>query len=487
MSTTSRGFFGAPLPSKGVALGLPEGPRLARVVSVLLAIYYLSVPVVRFGLIPVGSTFVQISDLLFLVTGGAWFVAVLTKALPLPPMRLIAPCAALLAAAVVSLSATPQLKMSLIKLVGLAYLVGIALVTSSVGRQSRKALAFVLATFSAGAMLTGLLGTLSIAMFYAGIRDRSINVFLWNTGSVPVGNYPRVVVFFMNANMLCHYLLVGLGAMGMLAPLVERRVRKWLLVASLPMALTAAFTLSTGFGGIGLGAVLGWIWWQTSERSVKLWRDVPLALGAVAGAAGFALITIFLLVPAGKGDVRMGPVDLSYETSGRVAVWKSSAETFATHPLRGIGIGNPAAMTDHPRALNATEVIGTDKERKGMMPFEAHNIWLNVAAQLGLVGLLPFLWLCFEVVRASWPKRTADKALFATQIAAVSTWIAAMAYHGWFGAFEDSRQFWCFCGFAAALYLAERDVAAKQAKERAPAAQTDPSPPLASTPEEETA
>lgn len=468
---------------EGVALGLPDGSRLARVVAVLLALYFLAVPVVRFGTIPVGSTFIQASDLLFLLTGGAWFLAVLTKALPLPPVRLLAPSIALLAAAVVSLSATPHLKMSIIKLVGLAYLVAIGFVTASVGRQSKKALAFVLGAFSAGAILTGVLGTLSVLMFYAGIRDRSINVFLWNTGSVPVGNYPRVVVFFLNANMLCSYLLVGLGAIGMLAPLVRPTLRKWLVVAAIPIVITAVFTLSTGLGGIGLGGVLAWIWWQMSERRVKLWREVPLALGALAGAAGLALITIFLLVPAGKGDLRMGPVDLSYETSGRVAVWKSAAETFASHPIRGIGIGNPAAMTDHPRALNATDALGTPRERKGLMPFEAHHVWLNIGAQLGLLGLLSFVWLTYEVLKASWPRRVAGKALFATQIAAVSAWVAAVGYHGLFGAFEDSRQYWCFFGFAAALGALVTEHVASPEKAGAPS--VSPNPVSAST--EETA
>lgn len=446
MSRSSSEVFG-----EGVALGLPDGSRLARLVAVLLAVYFLAIPLVRIGQIPVGSTFVQISDLLFLITGGAWLVAVVTKALPLPPMRYVAPCLALLASAVVSLSATPHLRMSIIKLVGLAYLVAIGFVTASVGRQSKKALAFVLASFSAGAIITGILGTLSVLMFYAGIRDRSINVFLWNTGSVPVGNYPRVVVFFLNANMLCSYLLVGLGAMGMLLPLVRRSLRRWLVVAAIPIVITATFTLSTGLGGIGLGGVLGWIWWQSSERRVKLWREVPLTVGALGAAAGLALITIFLLVPAGKGDLRLGPVDLSYETSGRVAVWKSAAETYAAHPVRGIGIGNPAAVTDHPRALNATDALGTPRERKGLMPFEAHNVWLNVAAQLGSLGLFSFIWLSFEVLRHSWPRRSAGKALFAAQIAAVSAWVAAVGYHGLFGAFEDSRQYWCFFGLAAAL------------------------------------
>ncbi len=57
--------------ARGLAGVLPDGPPLARVVAVLLALYFLAMPVVRFGMIPVGSTFIQAADLLFVLTAAA--------------------------------------------------------------------------------------------------------------------------------------------------------------------------------------------------------------------------------------------------------------------------------------------------------------------------------------------------------------------------------------------------------------------------------
>jgi O-antigen ligase len=438
-----------------LGISVPSGALLQRLTTALLGAYFVTIPVVRVGLIPVGPTFVQLSDLLFALTAVVWGAAVLKRVLPLPPVALIVPTALLFIAALISMTGSANVKTSVVKLVGLAYLIGVSWVTASVARHSLRGFAFALAAFITGASVTGLFGTLSAIMFYAGIRDRSINVFLWNSGSVPTGNYPRIVVFFMNANMLCSYLLIGLGAIAMLLPFVRKAIRTWLLIACIPMAITCLFTLSTGLGGIGLLFAVVWIWRQASAKSVKLWREGPLATGAITGAVGLALITIFLMVPAGKGDVRLGPIDLSFETSGRVAVWKSAAETFATHPARGVGIGMPAAVTDHPRALNTTEQLGTARERKGPMPFEAHNVWLNVAAQLGIVGIVAFIWLNFRLLRDIWPKQRASAmggAFQVAEVAAVATWIAAVGYHGLFGAFEDSRHYWVFFGFLAALH-----------------------------------
>lgn len=75
------------------------------------------------------------------------------------------------------------------------------------------------------------------------------------------------------------------------------------------------------------------------------------------------------------------------ETSnkGRLEIWRDSVVSFSHHPILGIGIGN------FPLALS--ERIGTSK-----MGASAHNIYLDVAVEMGLAGLLAFLWISWIIL-----------------------------------------------------------------------------------------
>ncbi len=460
-----------------LARWLPDTPSSVRAAYLAFAAFAFVVPLVRVALVPVGSTMIQVADFLFLVCTGLYVHGLIRRRIPLPPMKWVLASVAFFAASGVSIIGTENPKASLIKLVATGYLLTIAALTYGLASRSKAGLRFVLASWGGAAALTGVLGVLGVLMFYAGIKDRSVNVFLWNYGSVPVGGYPRVVVLFMNANMLCSYLLVGLGTLAMLAPLVERRWLRWMVLAGAAMCVTATFTLSTGLGGIALAIALGWILWRHRIGKLMLVREGALGVGALGAAAGLALITIFLLVPKGKGDVHLGPVDLSLETSGRVSVWESSAETFAHHPIKGIGVGTLVAITSHPHALNTADKIGTAAMVTKPMRMEAHNVWLNVAAQVGLLGLVPFLALVAFVTRGAWPQRADGSPWAEIKIAAFACLVGALYYHGFFGSFEDSRQYWFL--FGAILAAAKLADAERVAEAEAPAMVEGSTPVLA--------
>jgi O-antigen ligase len=74
------------------------------------------------------------------------------------------------------------------------------------------------------------------------------------------------------------------------------------------------------------------------------------------------------------------------ETSnkGRMEIWHDSAVSVRRHPLLGIGIGN------FPFALE--EKITTSK-----MGASAHNIYLDVAVEMGLIGALIFIWMSWKI------------------------------------------------------------------------------------------
>ncbi len=74
------------------------------------------------------------------------------------------------------------------------------------------------------------------------------------------------------------------------------------------------------------------------------------------------------------------------ETSnkGRMEIWSDSVSSFAKHPVMGIGIGN------FPLALS-------EKTATSKMGASAHNIYLEVLVEMGLVGLGIFAWLLYRI------------------------------------------------------------------------------------------
>lgn len=96
--------------------------------------------------------------------------------------------------------------------------------------------------------------------------------------------------------------------------------------------------------------------------------------GKVAGEEKYALL---------KRTWSISDMD---ETSnkGRMEIWKDSAASVAKHPVLGIGMGN------FPLALS--EKISTAK-----MGASAHNIYLDVAVEMGILGLAAFIALLWMI------------------------------------------------------------------------------------------
>lgn len=109
----------------------------------------------------------------------------------------------------------------------------------------------------------------------------------------------------------------------------------------------------------------------TANQDVQLIRE-----GKMAGSEKFALL---------KRTWSISDMD---ETSnkGRLEIWRDSAASFARHPLTGIGLGN------FPLALS--EKVTTAK-----LGASAHNIYLDIAVETGIFGLLAFLVLLWRLGR----------------------------------------------------------------------------------------
>jgi O-antigen ligase len=79
-----------------------------------------------------------------------------------------------------------------------------------------------------------------------------------------------------------------------------------------------------------------------------------------------------------------------------MGIWKASFQSILKHPILGVGIGN------YPVVLN--EDISAAK--KGA---SAHNLYLDVASEMGILGLIVLLMIFFEIFKLCWKKFKEDK------------------------------------------------------------------------------
>lgn len=327
------------------------------------------------------------------------------------------------AAAGISAIGSPDPRRSLVKLLGLGLLATLYLCAGHFQKR-------IAAWWLGGAAVAGVLGLVGAALFYLGARTRFDNPFIAAYGSIPVGNYPRVVALFANPNMYMSYLAASLAVVAWVWPDARGRWRTALVALAAVLLANAALTLSVGLGGLALGAGL---WWYLRRGPARV-----LVLGAgVAAALGFAALMFVNLVPRGQGDVSVGPWDVQLAEGGRVDIWRGALRTAGAHPLTGKGYGTLVASTTNPRATVSMEKWGTAAMADGgAVELEAHDVWLNVLGQTGFLGLAAFVAFIFLALRRA-------------PAAILCGLVATLLYHGLFAALEDARHVWLLLGLAA--------------------------------------
>ncbi|MFF2274923.1 O-antigen ligase family protein [Agromyces sp. NPDC058126] len=187
-------------------------------------------------------------------------------------------------------------------------------------------------------------------------------------------------------NLLAMTALLGLIVFGtMLAAGTMRRVSGifWLAVAGAVFALTRSATviLVAAVVLVALGFAL-WARRMGPERR----RGVYWAAGG-ALVASVTLLAVFwnqLLELFGKGE----------DLTGRLDIWDAVIGMIGERPIAGwgwVGYWNPFVEPFSDLAV-----------RKGVVYLQAHNAWLDVWMQLGIIGLLAFAAIVIGALWRSW-------------------------------------------------------------------------------------
>lgn len=190
-------------------------------------------------------------------------------------------------------------------------------------------------------------------------------------------------------------LMLGLG--GLFGAITGRRLRLTLLL--LPMCALLAAGLGVSWSrGAWLGAAAGlaaMILFAPRRR----WIGGALVIG---GVGGFIVLAGLGLLPGsvvarlsdfagdltGIDDVRGQEISNErYAVLERLAHWQAAIGMMTDHPWLGVGFGNYEVAYPHYALMNWKYPLG-----------HAHNYYLNVWAETGLIGFVSYLFGCLAII-----------------------------------------------------------------------------------------
>ncbi|MFV0389988.1 MAG: O-antigen ligase family protein [Pyrinomonadaceae bacterium] len=373
------------------------------------------------------------TDFLFLITGFIWFALVLMRKLELRFSAVYYGFAAYILAFFVSALFSTNPSKSAIKMLAVTYLLALSVLSFNLLRTRRHVKQALYALF-VGAAVSCATAIITILLFYADRTSHLLFYTLSHYGTLPPGNYPRIQSTFYNPNMFCDFLCL------IFAALLGCRKLEWisagifyLLLGGLSIA--AVFTISPCLGGLFLIAGL-WMIAYNKGRGAKF-----------AGFAGIAISVLFFLstlvtpIPYAEAPWKLNlPIsNVTLYPSSRTLVQTSALQTFLANPLTGKGIGIDAAYAEYVNPSGRMETL-----------LDAHQMWLSIASQTGVLGLITFIYLLYMVYSGV---RTGDfnSASGTLKLMLSLGLTGAFLYAGLSGSFEDARHIWVWIGFCAAV------------------------------------
>lgn len=285
----------------------------------------------------------------------------------------------------------------------------------------------------AGTAIVALVGTASLVLFLADPGSPLLEYTRFHFGTLPPGDYPRLRLTFLNANMACNYLTVSLVLL-----LVARRlawvgpVQFYVLLAGI--AIGAALTISPGLGGVIL-AIGVWAWLLERERRPAL-AKLFLGGGLLAALLFVVAMAVTPIVhPTAPFLIRVPLIGIDLAPSGRLMTWIEAVRNFLADPLLGRGIGADAVDVRYQSPSGSLQTL-TD----------AHNVFLSVAVQGGIAGLAALIAILVFVVRRTLPLRLLPGDRNVAAVGLGAAFLIAFAYEGLGGSFEDARHLWVLFG-----------------------------------------
>ncbi len=409
-----------------------------------------------------GGFILDSGQVLLLLTLASWIGrGMVRRRLVLPATRLKIPLAVFMLAAVLSLPGAISIELGIKELLKWVEIALIAMMVADLARPSSGAQS---EEVGASNYLPGR-DRILVMLLMAGLLQAAVGIWQFGLrGDGPehfaiLGGFYRAYGTFEQPNpyggfmnltaLLALGTMIGrlstfaesLGRRGESSPRVERHKAlrsspgQWLvfaivLVSSVAATLGLIFSWSRGawLGFVAGAAVLLLYWPERLRRGLLLLASVSF-LCIVVLLVGVRLD----MVPAGAidrlsdfrqdvfyGDVRGVDInDANYAVLERLAHWQASLEMARDHLWLGVGFGNYEAAYATYALINWPDALG-----------HAHNYYLNILAETGVIGLVAYLFLWLVVIRQTaaclkrsrWPDRGVVLGLLAA-------WVAISLHH----------------------------------------------------------
>ncbi len=233
------------------------------------------------------------------------------------------------------------------------------------------------------------------------------------------------------------------------------------------LCLALSQTRSAWAGALAAALVFAGLWLFRSRSRRQEGRSILVAAAALSGAVlalWLLLAPLDLRAPLATRVGTLSRLDVDGSWRDRLTTWQGASRLAAAHPLRGIGLGRyPGAQwawtqAGHPLAPS---------ERPSLSE-EAHDFYLQTAAEIGLVGLglyvmalAAFVFQGLRRLRQTRPHRSPsqDALVIASLSLVAGQAVDALASPSWqFG--EASLFFWALLGLGMATMRGEEPEAA---------------------------
>ncbi len=228
----------------------------------------------------------------------------------------------------------------------------------------------------AGAIvLAGLFVSILGILEYVGL-----GIFKWEK---PVTQQVQMWVTLGNSNAVAQYLIMVIPvAIGIM---LYSKNFKWMLVWGGIISIMAACLILTFAKGAWLGlavALLSFVVLSTRKKVIPLVLAGIMIVLCLTGLFYNSRLTHLLEEEDKEGTF-----------SGRVAMWQSSIKMVQAHPFIGSGLNNFYLLFPKYQVPKFNEILPNRR------PMQAHNDYLQLATEVGILGLAAFLWIIIKYLR----------------------------------------------------------------------------------------
>jgi len=248
----------------------------------------------------------------------------------------------------------------------------------------------------------------------------------------------RYAFHLTDVNAAGSYFVLG-GVLALHEAVQGGRARGWWWVS---LVITAAALWICGSRAAMMAAALAAavFWW--GERVVRAGWAWPLWPSRVAGGLAVTLLLALSLSPALVGSATAMSGSASRSLGVREEFLITSSRMISTAPVLGVGVGTYYQRSSEFMPAGIRALYGREN---------AHNYFMQTTAELGVIGIVVFLWWLGASLRPSWraldPGGRPTLAL-AVLVACAAYLLTAVSGHP-FLVIEASLPFWIVLGVAA--------------------------------------